>query len=347
MAAALVWYIAAERPGAAAIFEAARKRAPSFGLAVLVGALTIWAGYRFSFAAGVPAPALWAGIHDVMEHNTKGHTSYLLGNRSEHGWWYYYLVILAVKTPLVFLGLLIFGAVACVRRVWLPLAFSLGILLFSLSGGINIGVRHVLPLYIGFSVVAAAGAVRLMERADKAGWAAAALGLALIWMAATSVLSHPDYLPYFNALAGDEPEKIAVDSDLDWGQDINRLGQRLREVGAREVRSIHYRGEARVDARFPAGPSQPAASPVAGLERDELDVVARRPVGAAERTSRNQAVAGSNQAYRADRQGDVAVLFSPGTAVRDWRSLSAARRHGREGVFNHRTWLKSAGAILC
>ena len=44
-----------------------------------------------------------------------------------------------------------------------------------------------------------------------------------------SLAAHPDYLAYFNALAGDDPERIVVDSDLDWGQDIKRLGQRLRD----------------------------------------------------------------------------------------------------------------------
>src|SRR5213075_1165228 len=66
-------------------------------------------------------------------------------------------------------------------------------------------------------------------------WAKWSVALLVLWMAGTSLLSHPNYLPYFNALAGDEPEKIAVDSDLDWGQDIKRLGTRLREAGAPEV----------------------------------------------------------------------------------------------------------------
>ena len=49
--------------------------------------------------------------------------------------------------------------------------------------------------------------------------------------------NHPDYLAYFNELAGDEPERILADSDLDWGQDMLRLSARLREVG-RDVRRI-------------------------------------------------------------------------------------------------------------
>jgi 4-amino-4-deoxy-L-arabinose transferase-like glycosyltransferase len=237
IATALAAYVFHKRPGTAVLLDAARKRLPTFALAVGVGAFVIWAGYRFSFSSGVPAPPLWSGIHDVMEHNRLGHPSYLLGERSMHGWWYYYLVILTVKTPLPFLALLFAGIYMYKRApgVWLPLWFSTGILLFSLTSGINIGVRHILPVYIGYSLVAAASAVRLLETGTRAKWAHAVLAVAFAWMTGTSLLSHPDYLPYFNAIAGGEPEKIAVDSDLDWGQDLNRVGKRLREAGARSV----------------------------------------------------------------------------------------------------------------
>jgi hypothetical protein len=57
----------------------------------------------------------------------------------------------------------------------------------------------------------------------------------LLWFAGSSLLSHPDYLPYFNELAGSQPEKILVDSDLDWGQDMKRLGARLRQANAPSV----------------------------------------------------------------------------------------------------------------
>ena len=249
MAAALVWWLAVERPGFAKLAGGARRRMLPFAIAVLVGALVIWAGYRFSFGQvpyvksqlHLPAPELFAGIQEVTAHNDRtGHHAYLLGSRSDFGWWYYYLVALAVKTPLPFLALLLLGIGLSVwrfrqapRGLWLPLAFALGILLFSLTSRINIGVRHILPVYIGFSIVAAGAAVRLME--SKSRWARWTLGALLIWSAATSLASHPDYIPYFNALAGSEPEKILVDSDLDWGQDMKRLGRRLKEVGATQV----------------------------------------------------------------------------------------------------------------
>ena len=60
---------------------------------------------------------------------------------------------------------------------------------------------------------------------------AAAVGL-IAWLCLESALAHPDYLPYFNQLAGSHPEQVLVDSDLDWGQDMKRLARRLREAGA-------------------------------------------------------------------------------------------------------------------
>jgi 4-amino-4-deoxy-L-arabinose transferase-like glycosyltransferase len=248
MALALIWSLAVEKPGFRRILASVLKLALPFCFAALVGAFVIWAGYRFSFGSvpftrlPLPAPQLYAGITEAIEHNRSGHPAYLLGHRSQYGFWYYYPVILMFKSPLPFLALLLIGILPNGRRphpdvrgVWLPLAFSLGILLFSLTSQINIGVRHVLSVYIGFSIVTASGAVRLLNWERKTRVAHWILGGLLLWSAATSLTSHPDYLAYFNALAGSEPERIAVDSDLDWGQDIKRLGKRLRELGASSV----------------------------------------------------------------------------------------------------------------
>ena len=246
-ATALVWYFCSERPGAGLVARSAMRRVLPFGLAVATGVLVIWAGYRFSYgkvdftAIKLPAPELFDGIKTVLYHNEKGHKSYLLGRVNDHGWLYYYPVVLGVKTPLAFLALLFFGSAICLKQrrknpaSWLPLAFSLGILFFALFSRINIGVRHILPVYMGFSIVAAVGAVRMLEMVRPGGWAAWTLGLSVLWIMASSAIAHPDYIPYMNELAGSEREKVLIDSDLDWGQDMKRLAKRLREVGAREV----------------------------------------------------------------------------------------------------------------
>ncbi len=240
---AFVWYWAI---GHSVTGQAIARRLPTFTLALALGALTVWAGYRFSFgpapfaAVHLPAPELYAGIARVIEHNLIGHWSYVLGDRSPLGFWYFYPVALLVKTPLPLLALLAYGVVLAFRKdsttamLWLPLAFTAAVLQAGMLGHINIGVRHVLPVYMGASLLAAAAVLELLNAGPKrpAGILAALL---LAWFAGSSILSHPDYLAYFNALAGSHPENILVDSDLDWGQDIQRASARLRQLGVKEV----------------------------------------------------------------------------------------------------------------
>ncbi len=236
----LVWYWATGKPVTGAGIQ---RRLPTFALAILTGAIVIWMGYRFSigkvsFASiPFPAPELFAGIDAVSKHDAVGHWSYLLGQRSPLGFWYFYPVALIVKTPLAFLALLVWGIVLAFRKagetrhLWIPLAFAAAVLQVGIFGHINIGIRHILPVYVGFSLLAAAAVVNLLQSARPA----AVVGVLLLWFAGSSLLGHPDYLAYFNAFAGSEPEKILVDSDLDWGQDIKRLSTRLRELGVKEI----------------------------------------------------------------------------------------------------------------
>ena len=49
------------------------------------------------------------GIASVRAHNAEGHSSYLLGRVSTSGFWYYFPVVLGVKTPIAFLILLLLG----------------------------------------------------------------------------------------------------------------------------------------------------------------------------------------------------------------------------------------------
>ena len=126
---------------------------------------------------------------------------------------------------------------------WLPLTFSSGILLVSMVSRINIGLRHILPVYLGISLIGAAAIYRLLEEARERRWLAGAVLILCGWFAGSSLMNHPDYLAYFNELAGDHPENIAVDSDLDWGQDFKRLGKRLKELGVDQVTLITYYAE--------------------------------------------------------------------------------------------------------
>ena len=50
-----------------------------------------------------------------------------------------------------------------------------------------------------------------------------------------SAAAHPDYFPYFNELAGHQPGRFLIDSNLDWGQDMLRLSSALRKRNVQQV----------------------------------------------------------------------------------------------------------------
>ena len=226
-----------------------RKRLASFGVAALLAFLDVWALYRFSFGpvyhGGVPIPAFeWLrGILITREHLQGGHPSYLLGEVRGGGWWYFFPVVLAVKTPLAFAGLVLAGLPrafgkppAWQRRV--PFCCATALLLACLMSTINLGVRHVLPLYPFLAMTAGAGAAVLIESRKRV---AVAAGLALlVWHLVSSAAAHPDYLAYFNELAGGHPERILAESDIDWGQDVKRLSIAARALHVPEIHIAYF-----------------------------------------------------------------------------------------------------------
>jgi 4-amino-4-deoxy-L-arabinose transferase-like glycosyltransferase len=189
------------------------------------------------------------GIVSLKAHNDTGHMSFLLGQTRSGGWWYFYLVALAVKTPIPLLIAAPLGFAMQLREGWkqrntwllAPVILFLTTLVFaSLVSRINIGIRHVLLLYPFMALGAAHALAQLWRYSQRARtrWVAvggSVLAAALaIWQLSTLWTAHPDYLPYFNETVG-HPEQVLVDSDLDWGQDLRRLEWRLAELKVHEV----------------------------------------------------------------------------------------------------------------
>lgn len=235
------------RPGIPEAAREIRNRAGSGAAALAVCCLTIWAVYSFHVGpvaylhATLPAPEFFGGFAEVWQHNQNGHASYLLGQRRHTGVWYFFPVTLAVKTPLAML-LMLLGTPWLARRLReradlaTPLAFSAGILLFAMTTRINIGVRHVLPVYVGFAIICGAASACLLHGAGGRWRTAQVAVLALlVWHVASGAWQHPDYLPYTNEIAGNHPENFVADSDLDWGQDMKRLGEYFARIGVSEI----------------------------------------------------------------------------------------------------------------
>jgi hypothetical protein len=224
------------------------ERLPQALAAAAIAATVIWAGYLFSFGKTadfsfrVPAPELFSGIDEVKKHNADGHTTYLMGAVNNTGWPQFYVVALAVKTPLPILALgvvglgLLFSRKRFGTRGWMMPAVVLGILIFSsFFSQIRIGTRHVLPVFVAFGIAGGCAAIWLAQLPKRRALAQGLVALTLLLVAATSLAAHPNYLAYFNLIAGGKPEAFLVDSDLDWCQDMKRLAKKLKELGAAEI----------------------------------------------------------------------------------------------------------------
>jgi 4-amino-4-deoxy-L-arabinose transferase-like glycosyltransferase len=232
---ALLFTLAALRTTRADLLRAARARIPTLLLALAIAALIVWAAYGFTIGTvppwfgrlRVPAPGLWEAMRAVSLHNAAGHPAFLLGEHRSTGWWYFFPVALAVKTPLALFLLAAFGLAPAwrLRRTGglLPIALCLGVLLAAMPSRIDIGVRYILPVYTGLAILGGLGAVRLAQSQRVLPI------LLIVWMAFSGALAHPDYLAYFNEVAGGHPDRILVDSDLDWRQDLVLVARRLRE----------------------------------------------------------------------------------------------------------------------
>jgi hypothetical protein len=116
-----------------------------------------------------------------------------------------------------------------------PLLVLFGVYgVFSLASHLNIGHRHILPLYpVLFILVGGLAAPGLLAGARRT--ALVALLLAGLLLAHAGVAPH--YLAYFNTLAGGPANghRLLVDSSLDWGQDLPGLARWLREHNAGEA----------------------------------------------------------------------------------------------------------------
>lgn len=214
----------------------------------------------FSDNVPIPAPALPIGIGVLKEHDKNGHRSFLLGETGEEGWWYYFPVVFFFKTPIPYLILAVIGCFY-LRRRQLDLALiPLAILLVSMTGSINIGVRHVLPMYVWLSIVGAVGMVELWRR-TRGAFATLGFAALMAWLFIGVAAGHPDYLPWFNEAAR-RPWRIAADSNLDWGQDVLRLEKAMRELKLEQV-WVRYAAGAQLDRHGIRAQSLPD-HPVAG-----------------------------------------------------------------------------------
>jgi hypothetical protein len=195
-----------------------------------------------------PAPQILDGMVVLCATNAPGMSaSYLLGRITQDGFPLFFPLALLVKTPVPFIVLVALGVRAAVRdrsperwRRIAPGLVALTVLVSVLPSRINIGVRHVLQMYPLLAIYVGPGLAALWRAARPRVGRALAVVLAA-WQLAVPFAAAPDYLPWFNLLAGPHPEDVLLDSDLDWGQDLYRLERALAERHVQRM-SIAYFG---------------------------------------------------------------------------------------------------------
>ncbi len=238
-----------------------RRRLLSLVWLLLIAGLTLWGLYGFQIGSipGVPFPVP-AASHAIpwlrlREHMAGGHAAFLMGENRTHGWWYYFPVAFALKTPLPTLALLSAASLQVCKstsshirqsanlqstlRRWGPLVlFPLVYGLSSLFSPLNIGYRHLLPILPPlFVLIGCLGATRNTQYVIRNTYFVFRISC-LAWLFVGTLLIAPHYLAYFNELAGgpDNGWRYLADSNTDWGQGYKDLARFQQERGLRSVR---------------------------------------------------------------------------------------------------------------
>ncbi|MFF1401812.1 phospholipid carrier-dependent glycosyltransferase [Streptomyces sp. NPDC058294] len=239
---------------------------------VLVALAVVWAAYlavdprlRFTPAGPVPAvhglrgrlvdllpvpEAYRAGMRVQFGLEDYPWEGYLFGHVYTGSLWYYLPAALLVKTPL---GLAALGAagmvaVVAVRRLrpvapYLLLP-PLVLLAVAMTGARDFGTRY--ALFVPMFLAVAAGCLPALHRNRDRGrhWAGPLICALVLFAAASSLRAFPYYLPYANEAFGGpaHTHRLLHDSNVDWGQDLGRLADRLRQRYPGERVWLVYKG---------------------------------------------------------------------------------------------------------
>ena len=217
-------------------------------------------------AVPVPFPKNYIAGLDVQRRDFESspQISYLRGQFSEHGWWYYYLYALAVKVPLgvwMLTGLSLaslwvtrYGR-ACDELV-LVLPAVLLLAFVSSQTGFSTHFRYALPIFPLWFVWIGRVAPLTLDYKHRLWGAATASALA--WSVGSTLWIYPHTLSYFNELAGGpmNGSQHLIHSNLDWGQDLFYLKQWLTGHPEHGDLTLAYFGyfdprQAGVECQFP------------------------------------------------------------------------------------------------
>jgi hypothetical protein len=271
----------------------AGRRFAALGVALCVAYVVLWSCYGFRYAArpagmvqnptlgsylqeyahvANPKPLqMLARMHVLPEAylwglaNTKlteeRDVSYLFGTLRRHGTWLYFLAAIVIKSTLPFLVLLLLAAFVCFREEgirwrWLVLMVPVVVFLcLAMRSDMNIGLRHILPIY-PFLYLIGASALSVVIGRDRR-WIGVAVVL-LVFQAITSLRSFPAYIAYANEAWGGPKSvhRLLSDSNSDWGQQLKTAAVYLRDRHVTDC-WMAYTASGVADERYYGVPCRP------------------------------------------------------------------------------------------
>lgn len=183
------------------------------------------------------------------------YASYLLGKDYPHGVWFYFPVALAIKSTLSFLILFLLALWAIragrfdgrreILFLTIPPFFYF---IVAMSSGMNIGVRHILPIYIFFMVLIGGASARLIGQDRRWTYVVVAL---LIFQAISTTRAYPAYLAYANELwrGPSQTYRLLSDSNADWAQQLKDVKQYLDQNAIKDCWFVYF-GEGVIDEKY-------------------------------------------------------------------------------------------------
>ena len=194
------------------------------------------------------------GLADVRQMDDF-YSSFLLGKTYPHGVWFYFPIAILIKSTLAFLLLLAIAAWAiavrkltCWREILfltVPPAIYLAV---AMSSHMNIGVRHILPMYAFLEVLIGGAAVALIESQRRWIYVFAAL---MLFQVGTSLHTYPTYISYVNEAWGGQKNAwwLLSDSNSDWAQQLKATKQYLDRRGVKDCWFVYF-GEGVIDTSY-------------------------------------------------------------------------------------------------
>jgi Dolichyl-phosphate-mannose-protein mannosyltransferase len=182
------------------------------------------------------------GLADIRLLSVAGQSfpTYLFHRVHAHGVPYYFPAAFVVKSTLGFMLLLVFAGYAVLserlegrRKLTFLMVPPIVYLIIAMFTGLNIGARHILPMYPFLAVLIGGAAVALAR--TRRVWMVAVSAL-LAWHVVSSIRSAPVYLAYANEAWGGPSQtyRYLTDSNVDWGQQLMSVKEYVDRNGIKD-----------------------------------------------------------------------------------------------------------------